>query len=73
MSCLGILKQLANLNLKFRRFKARKTLKRIYLKVESNKYSTNKVLRSYKARSQVQIINFQVKNQEAITRDVYRG
>ena len=44
VSCLGVLKELAKASLRFRGFKNKKTLWRMYSKVENNKYPTNKVL-----------------------------
>ena len=46
MACLGVLEEIAKLTLHFTGFKDKNTLWRMYLKVENNKYPTNKVLRS---------------------------
>ena len=36
VSCLGVLKELGNFNLRFRGFKDKNTLHRMYLKVKNN-------------------------------------
>ena len=44
--CLEVLKELANLDLRFRDFKDKNTLWPMYLKVENHKHPTKKVRRS---------------------------
>ena len=66
MISLGVLKKLANVSLRFKGFQDKITLWHIYLKVENNKYPTNMILRSSKARIKGQIINLQVKMQQAV-------
>ena len=58
---LGSIKELVNCGLSFRGFKAADTLRWMHLKVRSNKYATNKVLRNEKRRCKVPVKYFKFK------------
>lgn len=66
VNCSGVLKELANLSLRFRSVKGKTSLRCMYLNIKNNKYSTNKGLRSLKEKIKERVINFQDKMQQAM-------
>ena len=61
LSCLGVLKEQAYCSFQFRGFKDKSTPCQMYLQGENTKEATGKVLRGWKATSQVRVTSFQLK------------
>ena len=66
MTDVGVLKELASCNFRFRGFKDKNTLRRMYLKVENTKLATKEMDRGQKARSQLRLARFQLKMQQTM-------